>query len=292
MGLCRGTRVEWGARGALHRPWRPLTRPHMHSRLPAAPCCRSWWWMTTPCASRSSPRCCSAAGTRVRARAAAWPTSAPAPTGSPLFFRPCPDCPVTSRRVSPLQSRRAPTGATPWSCCASARRRTVTMTRISTTTTRRARRAAAAVVAAAAAGGASSSWCCRTSTCLTWTASACWSRSGWRWACQSSVSARPPLRGCSSPRFRSAAPSPFEAAALHACQLGHPSLPPPPRTLTSHTLPLITQRTHCAAAAVMSSNGDTNVVLRGVTHGAVDFLITPVRGAVRAGAGGGGGVQG
>lgn len=27
------------------------------------------------------------------------------------------------------------------------------------------------------------------------------------------------------------------------------------------------------AAAVMSSNGDTNVVLRGVTHGAVDFLI-------------------
>ena len=29
--------------------------------------------------------------------------------------------------------------------------------------------------------------------------------------------------------------------------------------------------------AVMSSNGDTNVVLRGVTHGAVDFLIKPVR---------------
>jgi len=28
-----------------------------------------------------------------------------------------------------------------------------------------------------------------------------------------------------------------------------------------------------ASAAVMSSNGDTNVVLRGVTHGAVDFLI-------------------
>jgi two-component response regulator (ARR-B family) len=27
----------------------------------------------------------------------------------------------------------------------------------------------------------------------------------------------------------------------------------------------------------MSSNGDTNVVLRGVTHGAVDFLIKPVR---------------
>ena len=30
-------------------------------------------------------------------------------------------------------------------------------------------------------------------------------------------------------------------------------------------------------SAVMSSNGETNVVLRGVTHGAVDFLIKPVR---------------
>ena len=29
--------------------------------------------------------------------------------------------------------------------------------------------------------------------------------------------------------------------------------------------------------AVMSSNGETSVVLRGVTHGAVDFLIKPVR---------------
>ena len=29
--------------------------------------------------------------------------------------------------------------------------------------------------------------------------------------------------------------------------------------------------------AVMSSNGETNTVLRGVTHGAVDFLIKPVR---------------
>ena len=29
--------------------------------------------------------------------------------------------------------------------------------------------------------------------------------------------------------------------------------------------------------AVMSSNGETNVVLQGVTHGAVDFLIKPVR---------------
>ena len=27
----------------------------------------------------------------------------------------------------------------------------------------------------------------------------------------------------------------------------------------------------------MSSNGETNTVLRGVTHGAVDFLIKPVR---------------
>lgn len=27
----------------------------------------------------------------------------------------------------------------------------------------------------------------------------------------------------------------------------------------------------------MSSNGNTDVVLRGVTHGAVDFLIKPVR---------------
>lgn len=27
----------------------------------------------------------------------------------------------------------------------------------------------------------------------------------------------------------------------------------------------------------MSSNGDTSVVFRGVTHGAVDFLIKPVR---------------
>lgn len=32
-----------------------------------------------------------------------------------------------------------------------------------------------------------------------------------------------------------------------------------------------------SVAAVMSSNGETNVVLRGVTHGAVDFLIKPVR---------------
>ena len=31
------------------------------------------------------------------------------------------------------------------------------------------------------------------------------------------------------------------------------------------------------ACAVMSSNGETSVVLRGVTHGAVDFLIKPVR---------------
>lgn len=31
------------------------------------------------------------------------------------------------------------------------------------------------------------------------------------------------------------------------------------------------------SGAVMSSNGETNVVLRGVTHGAVDFLIKPVR---------------
>ena len=34
---------------------------------------------------------------------------------------------------------------------------------------------------------------------------------------------------------------------------------------------------HQISAAVMSSNGETNVVLRGVTHGAVDFLIKPVR---------------
>ena len=29
--------------------------------------------------------------------------------------------------------------------------------------------------------------------------------------------------------------------------------------------------------AVMSANGETSTVLRGVTHGAVDFLIKPVR---------------
>ena len=34
---------------------------------------------------------------------------------------------------------------------------------------------------------------------------------------------------------------------------------------------------HVCCAAVMSSNGETSVVLRGVTHGAVDFLIKPVR---------------
>lgn len=33
----------------------------------------------------------------------------------------------------------------------------------------------------------------------------------------------------------------------------------------------------CHIAAVMSSNGDTQSVLRGVTHGAVDYLIKPVR---------------
>ena len=33
----------------------------------------------------------------------------------------------------------------------------------------------------------------------------------------------------------------------------------------------------CCCVTVMSSNGETNVVLRGVTHGAVDFLIKPVR---------------
>lgn len=36
-------------------------------------------------------------------------------------------------------------------------------------------------------------------------------------------------------------------------------------------------RESSAIFAVMSSNGETNVVLRGVTHGAVDFLIKPVR---------------
>lgn len=41
--------------------------------------------------------------------------------------------------------------------------------------------------------------------------------------------------------------------------------------------PLPNRRAAAAAAAVMSSVGDTNVVLRGVTHGAVDFLIKPVR---------------
>lgn len=34
---------------------------------------------------------------------------------------------------------------------------------------------------------------------------------------------------------------------------------------------------HACCPAVMSSNGETSVVLRGVTHGAVDFLIKPVR---------------
>lgn len=33
----------------------------------------------------------------------------------------------------------------------------------------------------------------------------------------------------------------------------------------------------CARRAVMSSNGEENVVFQGVTHGAVDFLIKPVR---------------
>lgn len=40
------------------------------------------------------------------------------------------------------------------------------------------------------------------------------------------------------------------------------------------------QGTQCefhSPTAVMSSNGETSVVLRGVTHGAVDFLIKPVR---------------
>jgi DNA-binding response OmpR family regulator len=32
-----------------------------------------------------------------------------------------------------------------------------------------------------------------------------------------------------------------------------------------------------SSTVVMSSNGETNTVLRGVTHGAVDFLIKPVR---------------
>ena len=37
------------------------------------------------------------------------------------------------------------------------------------------------------------------------------------------------------------------------------------------------KRNPLRCAAVMSSNGETSVVLRGVTHGAVDFLIKPVR---------------
>lgn len=47
---------------------------------------------------------------------------------------------------------------------------------------------------------------------------------------------------------------------MHCCCLPHP---------LSHPM-------H-APAPVMSSNGETNTVLRGVTHGAVDFLIKPVR---------------
>jgi hypothetical protein len=33
----------------------------------------------------------------------------------------------------------------------------------------------------------------------------------------------------------------------------------------------------CMRVAVMSSNGSTEVVLRGITHGAVDYLIKPIR---------------
>ena len=43
------------------------------------------------------------------------------------------------------------------------------------------------------------------------------------------------------------------------------------------TCPLAQARDKDGTIAVMSSNGETNVVLRGVTHGAVDFLIKPVR---------------
>lgn len=40
---------------------------------------------------------------------------------------------------------------------------------------------------------------------------------------------------------------------------------------------LLMTHAHMTPATVMSSNGDTSVVFRGVTHGAVDFLIKPVR---------------
>ena len=33
----------------------------------------------------------------------------------------------------------------------------------------------------------------------------------------------------------------------------------------------------CCAGAVMSGNGETSVVMKGITHGACDYLLKPVR---------------
>ena len=87
----------------------------------------------------------------------------------------------------------------------------------------------------------------------TWTASDCWSKWGWRWIFQSSV--------------RHIGSHYANAELQHA--------------VIWLTCPVwrATQNgwTFACCPAVMSSNGETSVVLRGVTHGAVDFLIKPVR---------------
>ena len=57
------------------------------------------------------------------------------------------------------------------------------------------------------------------------------------------------------------------------------NIPTAPHPTTMHwcCLPHPLDRPMHAPPSVMSSNGETNTVLRGVTHGAVDFLIKPVR---------------
>jgi hypothetical protein len=59
---------------------------------------------------------------------------------------------------------------------------------------------------------------------------------------------------------------------LSPAHLLHPPHPPHPPRLPTCSTPLTPP-----PPAVMSSNGETGTVLRGVTHGAVDFLIKPVR---------------
>jgi hypothetical protein len=149
-----------------------------------------------------------------------------------------------------LQWRRGLAGTTRWSCCGSGRSITTSLT-----------------------------WCYRTFTCQTWMASSCWSALGWSWTCQSLVSAQHPLARLGLPASLLALPPPGACARRQhwgSWPMQGGSAGRAGRAAGRPAVPTC-RRPRLCLPAVMSSNGETNVVLRGVTHGAVDFLIKPVR---------------